>query len=113
MSGKVKRYTFDDIHQAKNYADNLRRRGYWVDIKKMKSGKYRVSVAKENPMSEEKGERATKIRGGVKSKSIKRSMGGFMRSANDFDITSGQHPKIGDMYNGGDMPKIAQLPKLK
>lgn len=112
MKTKFKTYTTRD--EAEQRAKYLQGRGYWTEIKTTPKGKYKLAWNKEPAVYAEKGKRAKLIdkTGGMAS----RSFGGaysrhFARKESDFDITRGQHPIIGMVYDDEHMPKIAQLPK--
>jgi hypothetical protein len=118
---KTKYKTYIDKEEAEKRANYLRGRGYWAEIKRTTKGKYRLSWNKESPVYEEKGKRANLISRassatgkelGRETRGIGKSYGRhFARKESDFDITKGQHPIIGMVYDDEHMPRIAQLPK--
>ena len=110
---KTKYKTYTTREGAEQRAKYLRGRGYWTEIKTTPKGKYRLAWNKEPAVYQEKGNRAKLIKGvGGASKSVGSAYGRhFARKTSDFDITKGNHPLIGQVYDDDWKPRIAQLPK--
>lgn len=122
MKTKFKTYTTRD--EAEQRARYLQGRGYWTEIRKTPKGKYRLAWNKEPSVYKETGKRAkwiTRVEqvGKAADKELGRGARGtgksygkhFARKTSDFDITKGNHPLIGQVYDDDWKPRIAQLPK--
>lgn len=115
---------FTDIHEARAYGDYMYGQGYEVDIVKFGENKYRV-FANEPPVGQKPKKPKVKLAKRAKTilKPTSRIVGRGLRHTSEMDISGGRHPRIGEqpspshIYDptkeGGQMPRIAQLPRLE